>query len=133
MIDNLRRASLVCAIALTILLLWAAVAPSVGDAFAANHHRSAHLISYAIFALTWRVAVAQVPTWIVTLFVIGFAFFHEGIEVFGHAHPYEIDDALIDALGAIIGAVFAHLAMKQLVSESKDATDAEPGNAGAKD
>jgi hypothetical protein len=105
MIKYLRRASLVCAIALTILLLWAAVALSVGEAFAANHHRSAHLISYAILALTWRVAVAQIPTWIVTLFVIGFAVIHEGIEIFGHAHPYEIDDAFIDAIGAIIGVV----------------------------
>jgi hypothetical protein len=109
--NNLRRASLVCAIALTIILIWASVVPVAGE-FAAKHHRIARLVSYAILALEWRAALVDLPAWIVALSVIGFGFLQEGIEVFGHLHHYEFNDAIIDRIGAIMGVVFAHVAMK---------------------
>ncbi len=112
--NNLRYAFFACAIALTTMLLWAGVMPSAGEAIGARLHVSAHLISYAVLAFAWRGALAHIPVSIVALFVIGFGFMQEGIEVFGHAHPYESGDALIDALGAIVGAVFAQLVVKQL-------------------
>jgi VanZ family protein len=108
-----RHTFLASAIASTIVLLWAGVTPSAGEAIGARHHGIAHLISYAVLAFAWRGALAQIPVSIIALLVIGFGFMQEGIEVFGHAHPYEIGDALIDALGAIVGAVFAQLAVKQ--------------------
>jgi hypothetical protein len=111
MMNSLRRVSLVCAIALTIILLWASVVPFAGE-FAAKHHRSAHLIAYAILALAWRGALARLPAWVVALSVIGFGFLQEGIEVFGHFHHYELNDALVDGIGATAGVVFAHLATK---------------------
>lgn len=132
MMNKLRRASLVCAIALTIILLWASVVPITGE-FAAKHHRSAHLISYAILAVAWRGALEHMPTWVVALVVIGFGFLQEGIEVFGHAHRFELDDALIDALGAIMGVVFADIAMRQLATENGNPPVAGSRNAGADD
>jgi hypothetical protein len=111
--DFLRRACLVCAIAFTIALVWASIMPSAGQAFAGAHHRSAHLVSFAILAFTWHGALARVPAWIVALCVIGFGFLHEGVEVYGHVHPYELNDALIDAAGGIAGVLLAQLAMKR--------------------
>jgi hypothetical protein len=112
MFEVLRRVSLFCAIALTIALLVASVMPSAGQAFAGELHRRAHLISFAVLALAWRWAVPQVPASLVALGVIGFAFFHEAVEIFGHGHPYEMEDVLIDASGALIGLILAQVAKK---------------------
>jgi hypothetical protein len=48
----------------------------------------------------------------VALGVIGFAFLHETIEIFGHNHPYEMEDVAIDASGAVIGLILAQVAKK---------------------
>ena len=48
----------------------------------------------------------------VALGVIGFAFLHEAIEIFGHRHPYEMEDVAIDASGALIGLILAQVAKK---------------------
>jgi VanZ family protein len=106
---------LVCAIALTIALLWASFLPTVGQTFGGDHHLSAHLISFAILALAWTWALTRAHTSIVALFVIGFGFLQEGIEIFGHGHPFEINDVVIDALGAIIGVMLAYVS-KRIVS-----------------
>jgi VanZ family protein len=53
-----------------------------------------------------------VPASLVALGVIGFAFFHEAVEIFGHGHPYEMEDVAIDASGAVIGLILAQLAKK---------------------
>jgi hypothetical protein len=112
MTDFLRRVFLFCAIALTIALLLAGVMPSAGQAFGGDLHRRAHLISFAVLALAWRWAVPQVSTSIVALGVVGFAFFHEAIEIFGHGHPYEMEDVVIDACGALTGVILAQVAKK---------------------
>jgi len=56
--------------------------------------------------------VPQVPVSMVGLGVIGFAFLHEAIEIFGHRHPYEMEDVAIDASGALIDLILAQLAKK---------------------
>ena len=48
----------------------------------------------------------------VALGVIGFAFLHEAIEIFGHRHPYEMEDVAIDASGAVLGLILAQVAKK---------------------
>ena len=110
--DFLRRVSLFCAIALTIALLVAGVMPSAGQAFGGELHRKAHLGSFAVLALAWRWSLPRVPVSMVALGVIGFAFLHEAIEIFGHRHPYEIEDVAIDASGALIGLILAQVAKK---------------------
>ena len=54
----------------------------------------------------------QVPVSMVGLGVIGFAFLHEAIEIFGHRRPYEMEDVAIDASGALIDLILAQLAKK---------------------
>ena len=112
MMDVLRRVSLFCAIALTIALLVASVMPSAGQAFGGELHRRAHLVSFAVLALAWRWSLPRVPVSMVALGVIGFAFLHEAIEIFGHDHPYEMEDVAIDASGALIGLILAQVAKK---------------------
>ena len=112
MTDLLRRVSLFCAIALTIALLVASVMPSAGQAFGGELHRRAHLVSFAVLALAWRWALPRVPVSMVALGVVGFAFLHEAIEIFGHRHPYELGDVAIDASGALIGLILAQVAKK---------------------
>src|SRR2546430_14538587 len=112
MFEVLRRVSLVFAIALTIALLVASVMPSAGQAFGGELHRRAHLVSFAVLALAWRWSLARVPVSVVALGVIGFGFLHEAIEIFGHRHPYEMDDVAIDACGAVLGLILAQLAKK---------------------
>lgn len=112
MFEVLRRVSLVCAIALTIALLLASVMPSAGQAFGGELHRRAHLVSFAVLALAWRWSLPRVPVSMVALGVIGFAFLHEAIEIFGHRHPYELQDVAIDASGALIGLILAQVAKK---------------------
>ena len=112
MFEVLRRVALVCAIALTIALLLASVMPSAGQAFAGELHRRAHLVSFAALALAWRWSLPRVPVSMVALGVIGFAFLHEAIEIFGHGHPYEMADVAIDASGALVGLILAQVSKK---------------------
>ena len=75
-------------------------------------HRKAHLVSFAVLAFAWRWALPRAPVSMVALGVIGFAFLHEVIEIFGHGHPYEMEDVAIDASGAVIGLILAQVAKK---------------------
>jgi hypothetical protein len=125
--NQLHRISAVCAIVLTFILLWASVFPSGGE-IVARHHRGAHLISYAMLAFAWRVALARLAWWLVALFVIAFGFMQEGIEVFGHFHPFEVNDALVNALGAIAGVGFAQLGMNWLSRNKKDLAGVRSGS-----
>ena len=106
------RAYLVCAIILTIALLWASIVPVVGQGVGPGYHRSLHLISFAVLAFTWRGALAQMSVLIIALYVIGFGVLQEVIEIFGHGHSFEIHDVVIDMFGVLIGAALAQLGNK---------------------
>jgi len=43
---------------------------------------------------------------------MGFGFLQEVIEIFGHGHPFESNDVVIDVLGAIIGVMLAQIAKR---------------------
>jgi VanZ family protein len=99
---------------LTIVLLWAGVVPSTGQAFKADLHWPAHLVSFAILAFAWRCALPRVSALIIALAVIAFGAVHEAIEIIGHDHAYELEDAIVDAIGTLIGLVVAHLPARRL-------------------
>jgi len=54
----------------------------------------------------------RVSTTVVALYVMGFGFLQEVIEIFGHGHPFESNDVVIDVLGAIIGVMLAQIAKR---------------------
>ncbi|HXM84113.1 MAG TPA: hypothetical protein VN929_19645 [Burkholderiales bacterium] len=107
--QNLRRVSLACAIALTIALLGASVVPSAGRIVTIEAHWFAHFVSFAILAFAWTFGLPSVSPFIVAPVVIAFGIVHEAIEIVGHAHTYELGDAFVDGVGAIIGVLLARL------------------------
>ena len=66
-------------------------------------------MSFGALAFAWVLGVPRVPTLVVALAVIAFGFAHEGIEILGHAHHYELHDAIVDGIGAVGGATLAHM------------------------
>lgn len=105
----LRRISLACAIALTTILLWASFVPYAGKIFVGGSHWLSHVVSFMILGFSWRCSLTRVSALNVTLSVITFGFIHEAIEIWGHAHAYELGDAVLDGIGAIIGVLLASL------------------------
>ena len=103
----MKRISLAGAIALTLVLLWASISPRASEVAAVGPHWLPHLVSFGALAFAWALGVPRVPTSIVALAVIAFGFGHEAIEVFGHAHGYELRDAIVDGIGAACGALLA--------------------------
>jgi VanZ family protein len=97
-----------------MVLLLAAVVPWTGQGIGAGLHWGAHLASFAMLAFLWRCGLARVPVLAIGLGVVAFGFAHEAIEIIGHAHDYELADAAVDAIGAIIGVLLAHLPARRL-------------------
>ncbi|MGA8005544.1 MAG: VanZ family protein [Burkholderiales bacterium] len=96
---------------MTLLQVWAAWNPSVGQ-FAAGRlhlHALAHFGSYALLAIAWACALPEVPLIVIGFAVIAFGVGQEALEVFGHLHNFERHDVLIDALGALAGALVSEL------------------------
>jgi hypothetical protein len=62
-----------------------------------------------ILAFAWRWGLPGVSALIVALALIAFGFVHEAIEIIGHAHAYELGDAVVDAIGSIVGVLLARL------------------------
>jgi hypothetical protein len=103
------RAFLAVAVAMTLGLVLAAAHPS-GSAIVADWlHDSAHIGAFAAVSFAWALALPKVPAPLVMLAVAAFGLAHEGIEISGHAHPFEIGDVWLDAAGAVAGVVFARL------------------------
>ena len=104
---------LACAVTLTIVLLVASFVRPAGDFFADSTgalHWGAHIVLFAILAITWRGGLPHVSAVAIALAVIAFGFAQEAIEIVGHGHAYEWADAIVDSISAIIGISLARLA-----------------------
>ena len=100
------------AIALTVFLLAASVVPAAGQAAYGVWHWIAHFGAYALLAFLWRRALPRAPALALAAAVIAFGFAQEAIEIAGHAHGFELADALVDAAGAVVGIAAAHVLSK---------------------
>ena len=103
----MKRLFLAGAVLLTILLVWAGISPRASEIAANGPHWLWHLVSFAALAIAWTLGVRRVPPLIVALGVIAFGFAQEAIEIFGHAHAYELHDAIVDGVGAVCGVLLA--------------------------
>ena len=83
-------------------------------------HYLAHFAAFAVLAFAWRRGLRGVPAWLVLLAVVAFGFAQEAIEVAGHAHPFELADALVDAAGALVGVVIARTTQRTRTSLAPD-------------
>ncbi|MGA8007142.1 MAG: hypothetical protein WCA17_13665 [Burkholderiales bacterium] len=83
--------------------------PNAGQAVYGDWHWFAHFGAYAVLAFLWRRALPGTPAFAIAAAVIAFGFAQEAIEIVGHAHAFELADALVDAAGAVLGASLAKL------------------------
>lgn len=81
--------------------------PEAGQLPGGLWHWIAHFGAYAVLAWLWRRALPRAPVLALGAAVIAFGFAQEAIEIAGHAHPFELADALVDAAGALVGVVIA--------------------------
>ncbi len=65
MSEILQRISLACAIASTIVLLWASMVPSAGQIFVGQSHWSSHVLSFIILGFSWRCGLPRISALIV--------------------------------------------------------------------
>ena len=105
----LKNPTFLAALALTLVLLAASVIPDAGQAIYGDWHWFAHFGAYAALAFLWRRALPRAPAFAIAAAVIAFGFAQEAIEIAGHAHAFELADALVDAAGAVLGASLAKL------------------------
>ena len=97
------------ALALTVFLLAASLVPIAGEVAPGAWHWIAHFGAYAVLAFLWRRALPRAPVLGLAAAVVAFGFAQEAIEIAGHAHGFELADALIDAAGAALGAAVANV------------------------
>lgn len=106
---NSAHTFLVCAIALTMGLVWVAGYAPSGGIFANKLHAPAHFGAFAILAFAWTRGLPKVPAPAMMLATVAFGIGHEAVEIVGHGHAFEIADAGYDAAGAITGVILARI------------------------
>ena len=94
-------------VAMVAALLWAACRPfnplEIGLLGHWYRHNPAHFLTFAALAIVWTLALHRTPPIAVALAIVAFSFMHEGLEIIGHAHRFELHDALINTLGTLAG------------------------------
>ncbi|MGH7604630.1 MAG: hypothetical protein ACRENK_11620 [Gemmatimonadaceae bacterium] len=101
------------AIALSLALLGASAIPAAGLAAYGLWHWFAHFGAYAVLAYLWRRALPRAPALGVAAAVVAFGFAQEALEIAGHAHGFELADALVDAAGSALGVAAAHASFRR--------------------
>ncbi len=114
------RAYLAAGIAMTLALLWVSVVPAAAKVFGyGGLHYVSHFVAFAVLAFAWRRGLSKAPAWAMLAAVIAFGFAQEAIEIAGHAHGFELADALGDAAGALAGVALASVVRARRAGEAK--------------
>ena len=94
-------------VAMVAALLWTACRPfspwEIGLLGHWYRHYPAHFLIFAALAIVWTLALHRTPAIAVALAIVAFSFMHEGLEIIGHAHGFELHDALVNAFGTLAG------------------------------
>jgi hypothetical protein len=70
-------------------------------------HYAAHFGAFAVLAAVWVLGLPRVAVVAVMAGVVVFGFLHEWSEILGHPHRFEFADAIVDGIGAAVGAMGA--------------------------
>ena len=92
------------AVLLTLGLFTVGSIPTAGHAFPGAMHWIAHLAAYALIAFTFGLGWPKRPAVQIAAFVMIIGVIHEATEIITHSHVFETEDALVNAIGALIGA-----------------------------
>jgi glycopeptide antibiotics resistance protein len=79
--------------------------PAAGHAFPGAKHQFAHLTAYALISFCLGKGWQKLHAVQIVLIVASIGFIHELTEIVTHSHAFETNDAIINALGAVIGVL----------------------------
>ena len=99
---------------MALFLLWAAAQPAIGKVTGHFWHYLVHAAVFALLAAVWALGLPRVPSIPIAGAIVLFGFAHEWYEIRGHAHGFELGDAIVDAFGVIAGATAARLLRPRL-------------------
>jgi hypothetical protein len=111
----LQRICLTSAFIIGVFLVWAASQPAVGKIAAPHWHYAAHFAAFALLAAMSALGMPRVPLLALTASIVLFGFLHELYEIVGHAHGFELRDAVVDGIGAVAGAHAARWLRRRLL------------------
>lgn len=100
-------------VAMAIGLFVVAAEPGAGRLFHGRWHHVAHFATFALFGAVWTLALARLPARHIAAGIVAFGFLHEGLEILGHMHAFELRDAMINGAGAIVGVTFGWLLLRK--------------------
>jgi hypothetical protein len=93
--------------AMALALLWVAGQPGAAEIFPGKWHYVAHFVIFTILGGVWALGLPRIPVSATVAGIVAFGFIHEAFEIRGHAHGFELYDAIIDGAGAIAGTLSA--------------------------
>lgn len=99
-ITKLARAA---AVLLTVVLFTLGSFPAAGQAFPGALHWMAHLAAYALICFVYGLGWPRQSALIIAAFVATLGLIHESTEIITHSHVFETKDAIVNAVGAMIG------------------------------
>ncbi|MDP2760181.1 MAG: hypothetical protein Q8O64_07205 [Sideroxyarcus sp.] len=91
------------AVLLTLGLFTIGSIPAAGHAFPGAMHWAAHLAAYALIAFAFGLGWPKWPAAQIAAFVAAIGIAHEATEIITHSHVFETEDAIVNAIGALIG------------------------------
>ena len=106
-------------IALTVGLFVVGGRPEAGQVFKGNWHWVAHVISYALIALAYALALPRLGVLYVAAIVAAIGGIHEIYEIEKHGHDFETADLLVNALGALLGSLLRPAASAKVGFDEK--------------
>jgi hypothetical protein len=102
---NFRLLGAFAAIGLTIGLFVVGGRPEAGQIFKGHWHWVAHLLSYALIACAYGLALPRFGILSVAAIVAAIGGIHEFYEIEAHGHDFETADLLVNAAGALFGSL----------------------------
>lgn len=100
------------AILLIVALFIIGSFPATGEAFPGAMHWAVHLCYYALITFTLGLGWQNMRAMHIALIVAGVGVVHELTEIITHSHRFETEDAIVNAIGALAGAVAVFLVRK---------------------
>lgn len=67
------------------------------------NHWVAHLAAFAVIAFAYGLGWSVRPAVHIAIFVATIGAIHEATEIVTHSHAFETEDAIVNAIGALIG------------------------------
>jgi hypothetical protein len=102
-LSSIIRPARAFAVLLTLGLFIVGSSPNAGDAFPGAMHWVMHLAVFALIAFAFGLGWPKRPVAHIAILVAAIGIVHEITEISTHNHAFESEDAIVNALGALIG------------------------------